>query len=177
MAFIPTLTILAALKARLESLVSSGSTALFEKVAYYHTPNLGAALMDLRIFKTRVCLIVPGGDTYRHNQQGRHLQTIITREVHLCMADRDFGNEQSAQTGSATHLGVIAMNEIVVNSIHGDNLELVGTRFKCRDSIPFQFRDVGQAELPGRQVWQLNLDIEAGELVTAVSRIQPASAD
>lgn len=172
MSFIAALTILEALKTRLESLESATDVALFEKVRYYHSPDLEGALIDLRLYASRVCLIVPGGDNYRNNQQGRHLQTIITREVRLVIADRDFGNEQHAQTGDANTLGVIAMNEIVVNSIHGDNLELVGTRIKCRDSIPYQFKEVGQENLPGRQVWQLNLDIEAGEDVSAVSKIQ-----
>src|SRR5688572_21331605 len=109
--FIPTLELLDKVKTLLAALETAPGVKLFDKVEFFAHADIVAALEDLRIFKQKVCLIVPSGDSYENAEAGTDLRSEVQREFVLLFADRDYGKRQDASTGDATRKGVIYMKD------------------------------------------------------------------
>ena len=171
--FIPTIDIMAALKTFLAAIVltpAEGETPevkLFDKVEFYTMPNLVKALEDLRIFKQRVCLIVPSGDEFDNEVEGRQLTSDADYEFVLLMADRDYGRRQDASTGDDKRPGVIRIKDIVIKELLGENLGFAPRRLNFRpiDGGPVLLSEKQREEASGREAWQITWQCDAGTCV------------
>ena len=167
MSFIPTLDLLSALKIRLAALELSPGVKAFEQVEYYSQPRLIQALQDLRLFKNRVCLIVPDDDVYEHSLEGRVLDTHCLRSVILLFADRDVGRRQDASTGDPSGTpGVIKLNQLVVDDLLGHSLGFDEGRVRPDVGGPILIEGKDREHSTGREAWHLDLTIEAGTAIT-----------
>lgn len=166
MPFIDTLTILAKLKTRLVALESEPGTPLFDKVEYYSSTDLLRALAELRVFKNRVCFIVPGDDDFLNEVSGRSLNTVVERHVFLLLADRDYGRRQSAATGDDSTTGVVAMKDRVANELTGKNLDTRQVLVRPVNGTPLLIQGPKREEAAGREAWNLELVVECGQLLT-----------
>ncbi len=158
-----TLDILNALKTKLTALQITSGVAAFDRVEFFSQPNLIVALQELRIFKKRVCLIVPDGDQYEHEHAGRVLVSKTVKRVILLLADQGYGKRQSAETGDSDTYGVIALDKAVIDLLIGQNLGfgpsvLVRPTFSQPVLIEGETRD----QLSGREAWHIDLDIDCG---------------
>lgn len=162
MSFTPTLSILAALKHRMEFLELEDGRRAFEVVAYYSAPDLIRALQELRIHKNRVCLIIPDSDEYENEVSGRVLFTRCFRRVLILLADRDFGRRQDAATGDGTNPGVILLDNLVISDLLGQTLGFDGVRVEPVFAQPVLITGKERDETTGREAWQIELMIEAG---------------
>ncbi|MCD6050545.1 MAG: hypothetical protein K0Q55_1948 [Verrucomicrobia bacterium] len=166
MPFIDTLTVLAKLKTRLVALEIEPGTPLFDKVEYYSSTDLLKALQELRVFKNRVCLIVPGDDDFFNEVSGRSLTTVVERHVFLLLADRDYGRRQAAATGDENTPGVIAMKDHVVADLTGKNLDSRMVLVKPVNGTPLLIQGPKREEAAGREAWNLELAVECGQMLT-----------
>lgn len=164
-----TTTILPLLKALLEALTLTPPTPLFEKVEVFSMINLLQALEDLRVFKNRVCLVIPGDDAFENEVAGRELRTPTYRSFHLLMADRNYGARQRASTGSveSTNPGVIVMKEKVEDALVGINFGLLGARVRPIHGEPFALQDDDRDAAAGRECWKFEISVEAGTRITS----------
>lgn len=155
MSFIPTLELLAKVKTRLAALNSAPATLLFEKVEFYAHSDLVAALEDLRIFKQRVCLIVPSADSYESQNSGTEIQTEADREFVLLFADRDYGRRQDASSGDAQRVGVIGMKDIIEGDLLGANLDYNPRLLRLRPVAgePVLLTSAEKDRVSGREAW------------------------
>lgn len=161
---IAALDILTALKTALSAVtLPSSSDAAFDRVEYFSQPNLMTALQELRIFKKRVCLIVPDGDQYEHEYQGKVLVSRVVRRVILLLADQDYAVRQSAETGSSGTYGVISLDQRVIAALIGQNLGL-GPSVLVRPTFsqPVLIAGNERDTLSGREAWHIDLDIDCG---------------
>jgi hypothetical protein len=69
--FFSTLDLLAALKAAIAPMQFAGGQVLFDRVEFFSEPDPVKALVELNLFKDRICLIVPDSDTFDHTREGR----------------------------------------------------------------------------------------------------------
>ncbi len=166
MPFIDTLTILAKLKTRLAALELTAGTPLFDKVEYYSSTDLLRALAELRVFKNRVCFIVPGDDDFLNEVSGRSMSTVVERHVFLLLADRDYGRRQSAATGDDNTTGVVAMKDRVANELTGKNLDSRQVLVRPVNGTPLLIQGPKREEAAGREAWNLELVVECGQLLT-----------
>ncbi len=166
MPFTDTLTVLAKLKTRLAALELTAGTPLFDKVEYYSSTDLLKALQELRVFKNRVCLIVPGDDDFMNEVSGRTLNTVVERHVFLLLADRDYGRRQAAATGDENTQGVIAMKDKVVSDLTGKNLDSRQVLVKPVNGTPLLIQGPKREEAAGREAWNLELVVECGQVLT-----------
>jgi hypothetical protein len=166
MPFTDTLTILEKLKTRLAALELEPGTPLFDKVEYYSSTDLLRALAELRVFKNRVCFIVPGDDDFFNEVSGRSLNTVVERHVFLLLADRDYGRRQSAATGDENTPGVVAMKDRVVSELTGRNLDLRQVLVKPVNGTPLLIQGPKREEAAGREAWNLELVVECGQVLT-----------
>ncbi|HEY1170234.1 MAG TPA: hypothetical protein VGH19_02585 [Verrucomicrobiae bacterium] len=166
MSFIDTLAVLAKLKTRLAALELEAGTPLFDKVEYYSSTDLLKALQELRLFKNRVCLIVPGDDDFVNDVSGRSLNTVLERHVFLLLADRDYGRRQSAATGDENTPGVIAMKDRVVSELTGKNLDSRQVLVKPVNGTPLLIQGPKREEAAGREAWNIELVVECGQMLT-----------
>lgn len=166
MPFIDTLTILAKLKTRLAALELEAGTPLFDKVEYYSSTDLLKALQELRVFKNRVCFIVPGDDDFVNEVSGRSLNTVVERHVFLLLADRDYGRRQAAATGDENTPGVVAMKDRVVSELTGRNLDSRHVLVKPVNGTPLLIQGPKREEATGREAWNLELVVECGQMLT-----------
>ncbi|MHB8520725.1 MAG: hypothetical protein ACYDH9_08195 [Limisphaerales bacterium] len=167
MAFIPTLNILSALNTAIAALkLADGTTAAFDKVAYYDKPDLTRALAELRIFANRICLIVPDGDRYESQVDGRFAIVQAHRTVILLLADRQPAVRQAASTGDTNTPGVVKLNQIVVDALCGVDLGIGAVRVLPQHGEPVMISDAARKDLPGREAWTIELSIAAGRAKT-----------
>jgi hypothetical protein len=160
-----TLELLAALKTRLSALtVGSTSEPLFERIEYYSEPDLLRALQEIRVFKKRVCILIPAGDTFETETAGNSstLAIKIEREVVILLGDRDVTKPQEASTGGDGNPGVVAMKDQVFDALVNHDLSLGQYNLFLRptDSQPLTIAD--ETEAPGRRAWQMSWIAHAG---------------
>jgi hypothetical protein len=163
MAYVTANDILGGLKTRLESLtMGTPAVPTFEQVSVYQAAQLVRALQDLRGLRGRVCLIVPDGDAYTHTVLGRVMVSQCTRRVLLLLTDRHIG------TLSADQVDVLEIDQSVIASLTGDDLDLTGVRIEPVSSEPISLTDEERANLPWREGWILTLNIVSGNSKTAL---------
>ncbi len=172
MNFLQTIDLMAALKAALEAIELAPGVKLFDRVDYFSSPNLLNAFDELRIFKRRVCLIVPSADDYTNRVEGASLTTNTTREFILLLADRDYGVRQRAQIGDSDDPiekpGVLRMKDKLEAELLGSDLgnspRLVALRPTEGQAFVLQGKD--RDEAAGREGWQMTWIADAGDAIT-----------
>lgn len=159
---ISTLDLLAALKARLSALTLESGDRLFERVEFFAEADLLGALQELRLFKKRICLVVPAGDAFQTEPTSTHLQVGIVREVVVLLGDRDVARPQEASTGGPGNPGVVAMKDQVFEALinHRLGFERRFLRLSCTESQPLTITDA--TDQPGRRAWQMTWTAHAG---------------
>ena len=172
MNFIPTYTLLDSLKTFLADLELAPATdeqpaVKFDRVEMYSALDLVQALEDLRIFKNRVCLIVPSSDDSENVSEGTELRSSLVRTFEIIVADRDYGRRQNASTGDADTLGVIRIKDIVHEKLWGSNLGLEPRRlnFRLIGGEAIVLTQKQRETLSGREAWQMTWQCDAGTAV------------
>ena len=170
--YIPTLEILAALKAKLEAMqipaglpAGVGTGPLFQRVEYYDSENLADALKNLLILKQRVCFIVPGSDHYENILTGEvFLQSRRLTELQLLIADIAWTKAgQEAVFGGEKNIGVVRMKDLVVDELVGATLNLPGVALAPADGNFITVSDEKAKDKPGRECWVQPFETWAGE--------------
>jgi hypothetical protein len=167
MSYVPTLSILAAVKAALEYIPhpTAAGEKLFERVEYHDNKRLREALTDLVIIKQRVALIVPGGDNYRTTQEGRTYRSVRTSTFDLLIADRSWtrgGHE--ASFGGPQNIGVLAMKELVVaHLVRHAQLGLPHVVLQPEEGAHIDIADDQVKDSPGRECFVISYSTPAGE--------------
>lgn len=174
MSFISTLAIMQAMKTFLAALPlvdGAPDVKLFDKVEFYSMPNLVKGLEELRLFKKRICLIIPSGDDFENELQGGDLHCEATYDFELLIADRNYGKRQDAATGDDvgpnTNPGVVAMKDIVVEKLFGQSLGFLPRRLNLRpvggQALLLTAKERDDAS--GREAWQMTWSADAGDRV------------
>ncbi|HMJ91682.1 MAG TPA: hypothetical protein VK530_17805 [Candidatus Acidoferrum sp.] len=168
--FVPTLTILAALKTACEALELSIGVRLFDRVDYFHSPDLLQALKQLHSFKKRACFLVPSGDDFTNAKAGRDLRSDCTREFIMLLTDQSVSGATAATVGDSKNPGVVLIKDLVIESLLGANLALqpVLVRLRPIDGAPVIISLEDQPKAPGRQAWQITWHADAGTTSVAV---------
>jgi hypothetical protein len=170
--YIPTLDILAALKAKLEAIqipaglpAGVGTGPLFQRVEYYDNENLADALSKLIIIKQRVCFIVPMSDHYENDLSGgAFLHSRRLTEIVLLIADSSFTKGgQDAVFGGEKNIGVVRMKDLVVEELVGTTLGLPGVALAPADGNFITVSDEKAKDKPGRECWVQPFETWAGD--------------
>lgn len=179
MSFVRTLDILNALKTQLETIALPGGAPgekLFERVDFHENKKLREALADLVIIKQRVCIIVPGGDTYENFREGRSVRSVMTQTFDLLIADRAWtkgGHE--AVFGGVKNVGVITMKDTVRDHFVADpQLGLPYVVLTPQEGAHIEIADSDAKDSPGRECFVMNYSTPAGEATLAPTRAFPA---
>jgi hypothetical protein len=166
--FVTTVSILAALKAQLESLPLPGTTTgekLFERVDFHENKKLREALADLVIIKQRVAIIVPRGDSYENFREGRIIRSKRTSTFDLLFADRAWtkgGHE--AVFGGPKNVGTLVMKDLVVDHfVANPQLDLPWVTLAPIDGAQIEIADPDVKDSPGRECYVLAYETPAGE--------------
>lgn len=160
-------SLMTALKSKLEGLEISAGVPAFESVTPYKEANLIKALQDLRVYRSRVCLIIPAGSDYQSQILGRVMVTQCLRSVILLISDRDFAQPNAAALGDANTRGVLALSEVVIDQLTGNSLGLDGVRIRPIGEDPVVITEKERPQAPGRADWQIELEISAGWIKSA----------
>lgn len=179
MSFVPTVSILNALKAQLEAIALPGGQPgekLFEKVDFHENKKLREALADLVIVKQRVAIIVPGGDGYVNTREGRTVRSVRTSMFDVLIADRAWtkgGHE--AVFGGPKNVGVLTMKDLVVNHlIANSQLGLPYVVLQPEEGAQIEIADPDVKDSPGRECWVQNYTTPSGEeVITPTVRWSP----
>ena len=162
MAYLPTITILEALKTTLAALKDAEENTVFEYVAIYDAPDIEEALRDLsRQYEKRVCLILPGQESYQEESTlSRRIATFT-----LIMGDRDRKPGPVALVGdlSAGQQGIIRMKDTVVTALTGHTLALAGLQLRPGTGGPHLQYDGDQDDRP-RRGWIQRFETPAGSI-------------
>ncbi|MBI5693668.1 MAG: hypothetical protein HZC55_26625, partial [Verrucomicrobia bacterium] len=167
MSFVPTLQILFALKAELESLpLPEGAPGekLFERVDFHENKKLREALADLLIVKQRVCIVVPGGDSYENFKEGRTVRSVCTQTFDLLIADRAWARGgHDAVFGGPSNLGVLAMKDAVRDHfVAHPQLGLPHVVLTPQEGAHIEIADSDAKDSPGRECFVLHYSTPAG---------------
>ena len=166
--FISTESLLKGIKTALEGLrlpptvEGADSIPAFEKVAIYGARDLSAAFADLLIFEERVCLVIPAGDNYTTEWEGRTVVTHQESDFVLLISDRTFGSRIDALEGTAETPGVVALKDRVVSGLFGARLEIPGVSLVPVSGEPFKLSTFDKKEQEGRQCWSITFSTPSG---------------
>jgi hypothetical protein len=165
--FISTLELLGRVKARLVAMEASAGVPLFDKVEFYAQPNIVKALEELRLFKQKICLIVPSGDDYESEFAGVDVRSEVTREFVLLFSDRDYGKRQDASTGDEKRVGVIAMKDAIEENLLGQNLDYNPRMIRLRPMTgeAVLLSDKDKDRLTGREAWSMTWQASGGRKI------------
>jgi len=176
MPFTDTIPIMTALKARMSALKwtppvdGAIEEPLFDRVEFYNTPDILQGFAELRIFKKRICLIIPSNDNYENERSGPSLITRLERTIILLISDRDFGNRQHASTGDKNNPSVLEMNRLVINDVIGKNLGFLGCLVQPKSAGEVTITGQARDDSAGRLAWSIELGVLAGELITSTRK-------
>lgn len=177
MSFIPTLSVLNALKAALVALqLPSTYSAIadypkaFTTVEFYRNENLIKAFEDMFIFDNRVAIIVPAGDTDEAKLNGRILEVRRVSEFVILIADRDYSKSRSELIGSSDTPGVITLKDLVAQQLTGATLNLHGVMLTPTGGEPLHLTESDQENAPGRDCWALTFNTSAGRMTASKAR-------
>ncbi|MES2692786.1 MAG: hypothetical protein V4773_04880 [Verrucomicrobiota bacterium] len=178
MTFIPTLSILSALKTELESIALPGGAPgekLFERVDFHENKKLREALADLIIVKQRVCIVVPGGDSYENFREGRTTRSVLTQTFDLLIADRAWAKGgHEAVFGGARNLGVIRMKDTVRDHfVTRPQLGLPHVVLIPQEGAHIEIADSDAKDSPGRECFVLHYATPAGEALLVPTTVYP----
>jgi len=178
MPYVETNTLLAALKTELESIPhpTISGERLFERVDYHENKKLREALTDLVISKQRVCIIVPGGDSYSNERQGRVIFSRRVSTLDLLIADRAWtkgGHE--AVFGGSKNLGVLKMKDVVVAHLAAHpQLGLAYVALTPEEGNQIEIADDQVKDVPGRECYVVSYSTPTGEIEISPTAAWPA---
>ena len=162
--FISTGAIITALKTFLESLKApEGNKPLFEIVRPYDSTQINKAFADLLIEnERRLCFIVPGRQGYEHAREGQKLRVAKAPQFLLLICDTDRETGHEAMFGGPDNIGVIGINDIVVNALAGETLGIQGVVISPIEGDDLLVYDESKPTDSGRKGWLLVIETPAG---------------
>jgi hypothetical protein len=185
MAFTNTLTVLNALKAKLEALQwtpqAGPAEAAFKRVDLFDISEIETALEELFVFKDRVCFVILDSEHF-DNEATTSTKVIskMTRSVALLIADRNYGKRQKALIGTDASPGVIALKDIVLNGDDRPDSSVIGLlrdgvtdlRVYCRpvNGVFIRLQDKKRENLAGRIVYEQDIEIRGGFFEATLGR-------
>lgn len=170
MPFVPTLSLLAALKAALLEIPHPGTEQaaagekLFEAVIFHENKRLAEALRDLVVVKQRVAVIVPGGDSYVNTKEGRTVRSERFSSLDLLIADRAWtqGGHAAVFSGE-NNIGVLRMKDLVVaHLVARCQLGLPEVILQPTEGAHITLADEQVKDSPGRECFVLGYETPAG---------------
>lgn len=173
MSYVRTTDLIAALSDRLESLPVSTTNdeKLFQRVGVFGANRMVEALKATFATESRVCFIVPGGDSHQDSQpDALMVHSRRTTRVALLIADRVMDPASPAAVIGGVHaVGILALKDAVLESITQTPLAIRGVAFVPGDGEPIVIssEDPGAGEI-GREAWLQWLRTYAGETVISV---------
>jgi hypothetical protein len=176
-AFIPTLSILTALKTAIAAIqlpVQYAAIADYPKafttVEIYGREDIWKALEDLRVQDDRALFLVPGGDSHNTGRSGNIVASKRESDVHLLFVDRDYNLEQAELIGGAEAPGVIALKDIVIPSLFGQSLGIRGVCLLPTDGEPMALFDPeDKNQTTYRAAWAQTFTTTAGFMKASVA--------
>lgn len=166
MSFVPTLSILAALKAALLEIPhpSLAGETLFQIVDFHENKKLAEALKDLVAVKQRVAIIVPAGDLYENFKEGRTVRSVRTSSFDLLIADRSWTKGgYEAVVGGANNVGVWRMKDLVTaHLVARCQLGLPEVILMPTEGAHITLADADVKDSAGRECFVLNYETPAG---------------
>ena len=186
MAFTNTLTVLNALKAKLEALQwtpqGGPAEAAFKRVDLFDISEIETAIEELFVFKDRVCFVVLDSEHF-DNEAATSTKVIskMTRSVALLIADRNYGKRQKALIGTDASPGVLGLKDIVLNGDDsGPDSSVIGLlkngntdlRVFCRpvNGVFIRLQDKKRENLAGRIVYEQDIEIRGGYFEASLGR-------
>lgn len=149
---------------------------LFEEIAFYPAENLGRALLDLRIMRARVCLVIPQGDSYENQKAGSVASSARTTQFMLIIADRDFSIDAKQMGSTRQSPGILNLKELTVRLLTQKSFVVEGRIifFAPSDGAVVQW-DLKEDKAPaadpkGRESWTQLFVANAGDQRTEVGR-------
>lgn len=173
MSFIPTLTVLDALKAKLEALQwtpEGGSPEpAFGAVKLFDLSELDTAFEELLVFKQRACFVVLDVERFENEISGSKLLAAQRRTVALLITDRDYGKRQRALEGSATSPGVLALKDLVLDP-SAEVLGLITEGVVCEPGAGgfLELKSDARDRNPGRICYEQDLELSGGDAEFAI---------
>lgn len=150
---------------------------LFEQIAFYPEDNLGRALVDLRVMKDRVCLVVPQGDTYANERSGQVATSTRTTQFMLIIADRDFSMDAKQMGSTRMSPGILNLKELTVNLLTAQSFIVEGrVIYFDPDSgavVQWDLKDDSKgptADMKSRESWTQLFTVNAGDHSRSVGR-------
>jgi hypothetical protein len=169
MPFINTLDIIKAMQTALTALQLPGAYSAvagypnaFQSTGLYPNADFIQALEDLYNYDDRVCLIVPAGDTHDDSTQGTNLFSRRTTSIQLLIGDQDFSKSQAQTFGGPSAVGVVALKDLVINSLFGSNLGISGIALTPENGEPLHISFKEKQQAPDRDCWQQTFKTPAG---------------
>lgn len=166
MPYVPTLSLLTALKAALLEIPhpTLAGEPLFQVVDYHENKRLAEALRDLIAQKQRVAIIVPSGDTYLSTREGRTVRSERTTSLDLLIADRAWTKGgYEAVVGGANNVGVLRMKDLVVAHLLARcQLGLPDVVLTPTEGAHITLADTEVKDVPGRECWVQAYETPAG---------------
>lgn len=128
---------------------------LFDAVELYPNQQLGKALQDLIVVKSRACLVVPLALRRNVVDRSGSLSVLGRKyaELALIYSDRAyFKSAQAVAFGSDNNLGLFAFDEKLEAALVGRDISPFGG-IVLGDSDPITLSDSEQKSAAGRQAW------------------------
>lgn len=177
MSFVSTLSILTALKTAIAAIQLPNAYSsvadypkAFTAVEIYKAEDLLKAFDDLYVQEDRACFIIPGGDTHDSHRDGAVVKSSRITEVHLLLTDRDYNRDQAELVGGAEAPGVIALKELLIDSLFGKNLNIHGVYLVPSSGDVMVLNSKEQENAPGRAGWIQTFTTTAGFMKASITR-------
>ena len=171
--FIPTLSILNAVVAAVQALtVPESEDKLFDEVRLYDATDVDKAFADLALNRQKkLCFVLPSKHTYQSQLDGSKLDSAkrINFACLVCDTDRKTGRE--ALFGGDKNLGVIALQEELVDQLTGAQLGLRWVVVEPVEGDDFVVFDEHQSSDPGRKGWFQLFSTRAGRANRSIQRL------
>ncbi len=143
---------------------------LFEAVELYPNENLGRALQELLVLKSRAALVVPLAIRRVINDRSGGLSVMGRKyaEIAIIYSDKAFFKfSQVVAFGGTKNLGLFAFDEKIEEALTGKEITPFGG-IVLGDSDPLVLSVEEQKQAPGRQAWLIQGFVPVGLIASAV---------
>jgi hypothetical protein len=170
MTFVPTLSLLTALRTAITAIALPSSFSAvpdypkaFTTVEIWGVVDLVKAIEEMRIFDDRFCLIVASNDHFDSAMKGSVLTSEQRTEIELLFADRNYGRENLALVGEQdVSPGVLVLKDLLLSNLAGANLGFNNVALAPTSGGPFTMSGKQQDALAFRECWNLSFTTSAG---------------
>lgn len=168
MAFVPTATLIATLRDRLQGLRRTPAVdaePIFQKVGVYGGTELDKAMRETFVSDARVCFIVPGADRFTNRRDRSLLQSQLNTGLALIIADQNLsGDKEAAVMGGTDTLGILAMKDAVIADLFANPFTDGDLCYAPISGEPIVIsHEQKDANALGREAYLLWLEAYAGE--------------